>query len=291
MLLFYDKSKSKCIFTSGFPYRKSCRRLRRTTTYMKRWATFKMKKITFILTIIILTFSCSKNRKSNTTQAELTSKKYLVKNKSKDLQSELKRNTVLVKYDPKSLDLSKNIIFIDTTRNSIFYKDLKKWSESKLDKKTINSSLKAINKDFKPKKINLKSFPNHFITLRKLNNQFVLYDRCDGIDPRYEIRDSAFVFHGILESDAESISKMILLTENSIELELKTIKAKSNDQKSILKIKKIDDLVYKMTYKNQTFERVEYLTTVDRIEKFDLIVNNCPTMKMREFKGFDVEEK
>ena len=158
-------------------------------------------------------------------------------------------------------------------------------------KKTINSSLKAINKDFKPKKINLKSFPNHFITLRKLNNQFVLYDRCDGIDPRYEIRDSAFVFHGILESDAESISKMILLTENSIELELKTIKAKSNDQKSILKIKKIDDLVYKMTYKNQTFERVEYLTTVDRIEKFDLIVNNCPTMKMREFKGFDVEEK
>ena len=50
---------------------------------MKRWATFKMKKITFILTIIILTFSCSKNRKSNNPKLKF---KYLSKfPKGKDL--------------------------------------------------------------------------------------------------------------------------------------------------------------------------------------------------------------
>ena len=41
MLYFCAKSKSKCIFTSGFPCRKSSRRLRRTTTYMKRSTQFE----------------------------------------------------------------------------------------------------------------------------------------------------------------------------------------------------------------------------------------------------------
>lgn len=196
-------------------------------------------------------------------------------------------DTILERNNPKSLDLSKHQIFIDTTRNSKFYNDLKSWSESKWDRQSINSSLKEINKYFQPKKIDLKNFPAHFITLRKLNGQFVLYDRCDGIDPRFEIRDTAFIFYGPLESNVESISRMISLTDNSIELELRTLQSKANNQKAKLKIEKIEEFIYKLTYKNQTFVRTEYVTVIDGIEKFDLIVNNCTTMKMMEFDGFD----
>jgi hypothetical protein len=250
-----------------------------------------MIRLTFILAIIILTISCTDNRESKSTQTESTSKIDSVADRPKTLLEEAEVDTILERNNPNSLDLSKHQIFIDTTRNSTFYESLKNWSESKWDKRTIDSYLNSINKDFQPKKVDLSGFPSHFITLRKLNTQFVLYDRCDGIDPRFEIRDKAFIFYGSLESDAESISKMISLTDNSIELELRTFQAKSSDQISRLKIDKIDDFIYKLTYNNQTFDRVEYLTTIDGIEKFDLVVNNCPTMKMMEFDGFDEEEK
>ena len=250
-----------------------------------------MTRLTFILAIIILTISCAENREPKSTQSESTSKIDSAADRPRTLLEESEEDTILERNDPNLLDLSKHQVFIDTTRNSTFYESVKQWSESKWDKQSINSSLNAINKDFKPKHIDLKDFPSHFITLRKLNDQFVLYDRCDGIDPRFEIRDTAFIFYGPLESDAESISKMISLTDNSIELELRTFQAKSNDQKSRLTIEKIDDFIYKLTYKNQTFDRVEYLTTINGIEKFDLVVNNCPTMKMMEFDGFDEEEK
>lgn len=229
--------------------------------------------------------------KSKSTQSEATSKIDSAADRPQTLLEEAEEDTILERNDPNSLDLSKHQIFIDTTRNSEFYESVKNWSESKWDKQSIDSYLNTINKDFQPKKVDLNGFPSHFITLRKLNNQFVLYDRCDGIDPRFEIRDTAFIFYGPLESDAESISKMISLSDNSVELELRTFQAKSNDQKSRLKIDKIDDFIYKLVYKNQTFDRVEYLTTIDGIEKFDLVVNNCPTRKMIEFDGFDEEEK
>lgn len=250
-----------------------------------------MTRYTFILTILILTVSCSENPKSQSTKTETISKIDSAADRPQTLLEKAEIDTILERNNPNSLDLTKHQIFIDTTRSSEFYERVKNWEQSKWDKRTIESYLNEINEDFQPEQIDLNEFPSHFITLRKLNDQFVLYDRCDGIDPRFEIRDTAFIFYGPLESDAESISKMISLTDNSIELELITFQAKSRDQKSRLTIEKIDDFIYKLTYKNQTFDRVEYLTTVNGIEKFDLVVNNCPTMKMIEFDGFDEEEK
>lgn len=229
--------------------------------------------------------------KSKSIQTEAISKIDSAANRPQTLLEKAEIDTILERNNPNSLDLTKHQIFIDTTRSSEFYERLKNWEQSKWDKRTIESYLGEINKDFQPEQIDLKEFPSHFITLRKVNDQFVLYDRCDGIDPRFEIRDTAFIFYGPLESDAESISKMISLTKKSIELELRTFQAKSSDQKSSLKIERIDDFIYELTYRNQTFDRVEFLTTVDGIEKFDLVVNNCPTMKMIEFDGFDEEEK
>lgn len=250
-----------------------------------------MTRFTFILSILILTISCEEKQESNSTRIKTSIEIDSVTKKSQPLLHEFLQDTILERNNPNSLDLSKHQIFIDTTRSSKFYENVKNWSESKWDKQSINSSLNEINKDFQPKHVDLKNFPTHFITLRKLNDQFVLYDRCDGIDPRFEIRDTAFIFYGPLESDAESITRIIALTDNSLEIELRTIEAKSSDQKSRLTIEKINKFVYKLTYKNQTFDRIKYMTTVDGVEKFDLVVNNCPKMKMLEFYGFDKEKK
>lgn len=245
-----------------------------------------MTRLSFILAIIILTIGCAESKESKSTLSQSTSKI----DSATDLLNEAQEDTILERNNPNSLDLAKHQIFIDTTRNSTFYERVKNWSESQWDKQAIDSYLNSINQDFKSEKVVINDFPSHFITLRKLNNQFVLYDRCDGIDPRFEIRDTAFIFYGPLESEAELISKMVSLTDNSIELELRTIQENSSDQLSRLQIEKIDDFIYKLTYKNQTFDRVDYVTTVEGIEKFDLIVNNCPTMKMMEFDGFDEEK-
>ncbi len=255
------------------------------------WTTFKVTRLTFILTILILTISCTDNRTENSTQGETNTEIDSAAKQSETLVEEFSEDTIPERNNPHSLDLSKYQIFIDTTRSSKFYESVKNWRGSKWDNQSINSSLNAINKGFQPKQVNLKGFPTYFIALRKLNDQFVLYDRCDGIAPRFEIRDTAFIFYGPLESDAESIAKMISLKDNLAEFELRTFQAKSNDQKSKLRIEKVGEFVYKLTYKNQTFDRIEYLTTVDGIEKFDLLVNNCPTMKMMEFDGFDEEEE
>ncbi len=136
-----------------------------------------MTRFIFILAVLILTISCTGNKKSKSTQNEETSKIDSIADKLQTLLEEAEYDTILERNDPKSLDLSKHQIFIDTTRNSIFYEGIKQWSESKWDKQSINSSLKAINKDFKSKQIDIKNFPSHFITLRKLNDQFVLYNR------------------------------------------------------------------------------------------------------------------
>jgi hypothetical protein len=240
-----------------------------------------MTRLTSILTILILTFSCTDNQRSNSTQGETSAEIDSAAISSKTLLEEFAEDTILERNNPNSLDLSKNQVFIDTTRSSKFYESIKNWSASKFAEQEISSILNTINKNFQPKQVDLKDFPSRFITLRELNKEFVLYDRCDGIDRRFEIRDTAFIIYGPLESNAESISKLILLSDKSVELELRTYHAKSNR----LRIDKIDGFIYKLVYDDE----VQYLTTIDRIGKFDLVVNNCPIIKMVEFDGFDEE--
>ncbi len=250
-----------------------------------------MTRFTLIALILILILGCTEHTKSTPTQTEANSKIDSIDSTPQTILDNVEIDTILERNNPKSLDLTKHQIFIDTTRSSEFYERLRNWEQSELDKQTIELYLNEINKDFQPKEIDLKGFPSHFITLRKLNNQFVLYDRCDGVDPRFKISDTAFISYGPLELGVESISKLISLTNNSIELELRTYQSKSNNQKSRLKIEKIEDFIYKMTYAYQTYNSIEYLTTINGIENFDLVVNNCTTMKMLEFDGFDKDEE
>ncbi|WP_299120595.1 hypothetical protein [uncultured Tenacibaculum sp.] len=222
---------------------------------------------------LFLLFSCTKIKKND---------KISVLDTIKKVRLETKEDTILEKNNPEFLDLSIHQIFIDTTRSSKFYKNIIDWKESKIDKELINLTVKELKKHKKYVIDYADNFPNHFITLRKLNNEFVLYDRCDGIDSRFTINNGLFIFYGPLESHAELITNIKVISKNKIKLLLKTDKGLSYDEKSIIEIEKKSNFLYVMKYKNESYDEIIHLTSVEYIKNFDLIVNHCPEMKMPE---------
>ncbi|TRZ43330.1 hypothetical protein DMZ48_10685 [Robertkochia solimangrovi] len=195
-------------------------------------------------------------------------------------------DTILEKNNPKNLDLSKHQLFIDTTRNSENFEKLVNWKPNRLDNDAIVYHEKEISKKHKPIMIDLKQFPKHWISLKKLNNEFVIYEPCDGNTTAFEINKSSVLFFYQLEPDADLIAGLKKITENEISLELRTIPQKTETEKTELTIKPTEiENVYLLTYSFGKW----YVTPKEKVSEFDIVVNHCPTMKRMEFNGFDKE--
>ena len=193
-------------------------------------------------------------------------------------------DTILETNNPKNLDLSKHQLFIDTTRNSETFKKLINWKPNRMDNDAISYHEKEIAKKHKPIKIDLKQFPRQWISLKKLHNEFVIYEPCDGNTTAFEINESSVLFFYQLEPDADLISELRKITENEIELELRTVPQKTETEKTELTIKPTEfENVYLLTYSFGEW----YVTPKEKVSEFDIVVNHCPTMKRMEFKGFD----
>ncbi|MCG2420547.1 hypothetical protein K8089_16110 [Aequorivita sp. F47161] len=155
-----------------------------------------------------------------------------------------------------------------------------------MDNDAISYHEKAIAKKHKPIKIDLEKFPRQWISLKKLNNEFVIYEPCDGNTTAFEINESSVLFFYQLEPDADLISELRKITENEIELELRTVPQKTETEKTELTIKPTEfENVYLLTYSFGEW----YVTPKEKVSEFDIVVNHCPTMKRMEFNGFDKE--
>ena len=195
--------------------------------------------------------------------AEVPEEKEHTKTQTSLFKNEL--DTILERNDYKKLDLTRHQLFIDTTKIHEFYKSVSEW----------NNGLNLTNR-----KLKLADIPTKFITLRKLDDNFVLYDRCDGSDPRFVILDSTFIIYGPLEKSVEAIEE-ISFTEQKIEL-----KGKSENTK--ITIEKTDSInVYEIKFENHWLDWIEYATPASKINNFELVVNHCPVRKVTEFSGFD----
>ena len=195
-------------------------------------------------------------------------------------------DTILEKNNPKNIDLSKHQLFIDTTRNSENFEKLVNWKPNRFDNDAIAYHEKEISKKHKPIKIDLKQFPKHWISLKKLNNEFVIYEPCDGNTTAFEINESSVLFFYQLEPDADLITGLKKITKNEISLELRTIPQKTGTEKTELTIKPTEfENVYLLTYSFGEW----YVTPKEKVSEFDIVVNHCPTMKRMEFNGFDKE--
>jgi hypothetical protein len=231
--------------------------------------------ITLILGILI---SCKQEKEPN--QAE---------NKPTGIPAwKIDLDTILERNNPKSLDLMKHQLFIDTTRNSEIYKKIISWKLNRSDNDAISYYEKEISKKYKPIKVDLKDFPRHWISLKKLNNEFVIYEPCDGQTPSYAINETSIVFVHQLEGDADLISKLKKLSGNEIEVELNTIPQKTKSEKAELTIKPTEfENVYELTYSFDNVMSKQFVTPNNKASEFDIIVNHCPKRKRMEFNGFD----
>ena len=197
-------------------------------------------------------------------------------------------DTVLERNSPTALDLAESQLFIDTSRNSYFYKNIARFQPTSEDQEVVKYYIDEIKTDFPLPPVELSSFPKRWVSLRKLNNEFMLYHRCEGNDKFIDLSNESVAFYGPVEAEADMISKIVSSSENEIQLELKTIKAKTENQTAFFTIKKTEnENVFLYTYKIGDFEIKEFVTPIEKINQFNMVVNHCINEKHAEFNGFD----
>jgi len=226
-----------------------------------------MKKLIFIIFIFAI-WSCEsqiKNQKAE--KMEIGEITWFIP---------LNQDTIIERIDPAKLDLKKQQLFIDVSKNSIFKRSIKNWSP------TSNEEIQEQIKHFEAQ----KSYPEierKWITIRKYQGEFYNYDPCDGNDFRMEIKGNAL----ILEELEKTIFKIEKVNFSKDKWILKSTFSPGIDL--IIEKTNINNL-YTLNFKSPHAEKKYYITSYDNIDKFNLIVNHCPNEKVREFDKFQDPE-
>ncbi len=236
-----------------------------------------MKHITLIL---LLTIACL-------VSCQKKNKKVIVENTFHEIENAKIKDSILEKNNPKNLDLPVHQLFIDTTKNSTYYDKLANWNPNNEKNETLEFYRKTISKSKPISKIDINNFPSLWTKINKYKGEFILYNRCDGIDRRFEIKNNSIFFFGPINSHVEIINKMTKLTENEIVIELK-VKRNGGEKNALFSIRKTEyNSIYLLEYDSEIGLVKELVTPIDKISEFNLVVNNCPEMKTIEFSGFD----
>lgn len=245
-------------------------------------------KVLLQITLMILLISCS-NGKSE--------EKVDIKQSKVNIQSEkqISTDTILERNSPDLLDMTRHQLFIDTTRNSKYFRQISDWKPNEFDKQGADYYFKEISETFDSKKVDLKEYSGDWISIHSLDNEYVAYNPINGIDRRYTLTDSSIVYYAI-EADADLISKVVSLDKIELILELRTIPQKSKNQISYLRIKKTK-IPYLYSIQNSEsldFDNAEYITLVTRIEnlvEFNLVVSDAPRLVHSTVKFDKVDRK
>lgn len=199
-------------------------------------------------------------------------------------------DTIIEKNDPGNLDLSQHQLFIDTAHTSRFYSIIKNWEidarkEASVGKSISNYSARSLFKNKFP-----LDFPREWIKIRKYNGEYLLYERSDGTDTRYEIRDSVVICYLVHESLVTPINEIKKADENGVTLVVATPFSKdtADSSEGTFTIEKtIEENIYKVTFQSEVFELVDYIVSKDVIDNYDLLVNKSPTVRVLEFGEFE----
>ena len=190
-------------------------------------------------------------------------------------------DTIAERTDWKNVNLEAHQLFIDTTRTWEAYEGYKNWNESnRLDSDYLLPAYDfELIKPIQEYKSKLK-FPKKFITLKKFHDSYLLYERCDGESRRYELLDSNLVFWGPLEVQPNPYTEVLEESEEKLILKIA--------EETTFTFQLIEPSVYKLTYESRDYSHTVYLTTPDKCEDFDIMVNNCPLEKVFEFEPEEV---
>ncbi|MDN3595802.1 hypothetical protein [Zunongwangia endophytica] len=155
-----------------------------------------------------------------------------------------------------ALNLEKYQLFIDTTKTSKFYENLASEVSSE-----IKNQAKAIYQ---------------FIELKKYNDRFVIYKPCKGKVPRYYISKEKIVKKGNLENIEYPLKDFMLSAGNRVLFK--------DEENVSVSLKEINEQVVRLKY--DQFEAEVYLTSVENLRNFEMMINNCLGEKVREFDNF-----
>jgi hypothetical protein len=196
------------------------------------------------------------------------------------------RDLNIISFDNVSKE--KHSYFIDTTTTSKYYDQITKWNPHRFDNQAIDFYLNELRKTEPLKTFDLKDITSLWFSIRQYKGQLYLYDRCDGIDRRFGITDSSFIYYGPLESDADVIDSVITKTNDEVKLRLRTIPQKSKSGYAIVSIKRTNTKdVWLLNHTTGQYEWNELVIPQSSIKNFNLIVNYCPTSKQIEYQQFD----
>lgn len=184
-------------------------------------------------------------------------------------------DTIVEKANPKTLDFSVHQLFIDTTRTWERYDGLSKSQRNEV----IRFSQDELVKSQKGQGVCIPktSFPKRFISLHKKDDTYYLYDRCDGGDTEFLVKDSLFIIFGTHERSIFRIEEVQASSANKLTFQFTGY----NGSEESVTIEKVTENRYRLT--SSMGYMTSDLTLPNSVYDFDMIVNHCPTEKVWEF--------
>lgn len=231
-----------------------------------------------ILSIIIL-FACGNSETSQ----------------QKEEQSIEAIDTIAELNTPNNLDSSVHQFFIDTTKNSKYFKQIKNWKPNKFDKQGANFYYHEISKNHTPTKDTIKNFPRSFISIHQFNDQLLSFNPINGINHRFTITDTSII-HYRIEAASELIKNIIKETKNELILELRTIPQIRSNQIEFLRLQRtpIPYIFQASRSTSNNFKKENYQVLyidLDNLNKLNMLVDDAPFLIHHPIQFQSIDKK
>lgn len=201
-------------------------------------------------------------------------------------------DTLLERNDPAALDLSKHQLFIDTTRSNDLYQTVEDWEFSTSTQERVEASLAYLMEHHQPVSLGQYTLPDKFVTIREADGEYLLYDRCDGMEARFEIRDTALIFYGTHEPVVALYTGEVRADETKLRVEIIVADPESEVGTSkgrLTVLNMSDENIHRISIQTEPVVLVNKVISKDLVTEYDVMVNHCPENKVMEYRGFEVE--
>lgn len=173
-----------------------------------------------------------------------------------------------------------HVTYIDTARNSPYYKKLSDFSMDKHSRERFREELAQLKKNGRLTRHRITGIAGKWITLRYYKNKYYLYAACDdyGIHEKISLTDTAFLHdygEGMLPQKINSFSKQDAKTF--------TLSLTGRENKTSTLVIHLVDAKKGIAVFEEVGKRFWLMADVTKIRQFPIIVNHCGE-KRDEFK-------
>lgn len=173
-----------------------------------------------------------------------------------------------------------HVIYIDTARNSPYYKKLSDFSMDKHSRERFREELAQLKKNGRLTRHRITGIAKRWITLRYYKNKYYLYVPCDdhGIHEKISLTDTAFLHdygEGMLPQRINSFRKQDAKTF--------ALSLTGRENKTTMLVIHMVDAKKGIAVFEEVGKRFRLMADITRIRQFPIIVNHCGE-KRDEFK-------